>query len=38
MQYEQYELIHVELLLLACSSLGSHAAALTTYRRDGFYY
>ncbi len=31
---EQYELIHVELLLLACSSLGSHATARTTYRRD----
>jgi hypothetical protein len=34
---EQFELIHVELLLLLASSLGSHAPARAC-RRDGFYF
>jgi hypothetical protein len=34
---EQFELIHVELLLLLPSSLGSHAPARPS-RRDGFYF
>jgi hypothetical protein len=34
---EQFELIHVELLLLLASSLGSHAPARTS-RRDCFFF